>query len=115
MAKRWASSRMRWSRYSASDRRGIRTGSACAGHVDLLEPLGQRRHRDLLVEPQLLEHPHGHVELALAAVDQQQLRRVGELARSLGDRLRPLGEVGGEAAGQHLLHGREVVVAGHRA
>ena len=81
MAKRWASSRMRCSRYSASDWRGQPDRVGLARHVHLLEPLGQRRHRDLVVEAELLEHPDGHAELALAAVDQQQLRRVGELAR----------------------------------
>ena len=86
-----------------------------AGHVDLLEPLGQRRDRDLLVEAEVAHDPLGHGQLALAAVDQQQLRRVGEppgpLA-PLADRAVPLDEVGGEAAGQHLLHGGVVVVAG---
>ena len=60
----------------------MRIGSAWPGHEHLLEPLGQRGDRDLVVEPELLEHPDGHAELALAAVDQQQLRRVGELARA---------------------------------
>ena len=79
MAKRCASSRTRCSRYSASDWRGMRIGSALAGDEDLLELLGQRRHRDLVVETEVFEHAHGDAELALAAVDEQQLRRVGEL------------------------------------
>ena len=53
----------------------------------------------------------GDRQLALAAVDEQQLRRVGELAGRVGDRPAPLGQVGGEAPGEHLLHGGEVVVA----
>ena len=77
MAKRWASSRTCCSRYSASESRGIRTGSALAGQVDLLEPLGQAGDADVL-EAELLEHPDGHAELALAAVDEQQVRRVRE-------------------------------------
>ena len=45
-------------------------------------PPGSPRRR-----PELLEHPHGHAELALAAVDEEQLRRVGELAGALAHRL----------------------------
>ena len=48
-----------------------------ARHVDLLEPLGQADDADVL-EAELLEHPHRDVELALAAVDHQQVRRVRE-------------------------------------
>ena len=88
-------------------------GVGGARQVDLLEALGQRRRRDLLVEPQVLEDPHRHVELALAPVHQQQLRRVTELAGALAHRERPLVDVGGQAAREHLLHGGEVVVAGH--
>ena len=83
MAKRCASSRMRCSRYSASDWRGIRIGSASPGHVTSSNRLASDGHRDLLVEPELLEHPDGDAELALAAVDEQELGRVGELARPL--------------------------------
>ena len=60
--------------------------------------------------PELLEHAHGDVELALAAVDQQQVRRVREpLARVRA--FVALAEVVAEAAGQHLFHRREVVLA----
>ena len=60
----------------------MRTGSGSAGQVDLLEPLGQARHRDVL-EPELLEHAHRDAELALAAVDEHEVGRVREpLARS---------------------------------
>src|SRR3546814_19775394 len=71
--------------------------------VDLLELLGQRCHRDLLRQAQLLEHAGGDAELPLAAVDQEQLRRVRELAGALGDRPLALDQVGGEAAGPDLL------------
>ncbi len=81
------------------------------GPVHLLELLGQRRHGDLLVEAELLEHPDGDPELPLAAVDEQQLRRVREAATALGDRLVTVLDVGAQAPGQHLLHGGEVVVA----
>ena len=80
-----------------------------AGPVDLLEALGQARHPDVL-EPELLEHPHRDAELPLAAVDQQQVRRVREpLARARA--LVALVEVAAEAAGEHLFHRREVVLA----
>ena len=46
----------------------------------------------------------------MPAVDQQQLRRVGEPAPALLDRLVPLGQVGAQPAGEDLAHGREVVV-----
>ena len=48
-----------------------------AGHVHLLEALGQAGHRDVL-EPHLLEHAHRDAELALAAVDQHEVGRVRE-------------------------------------
>ena len=46
------------------------------------------------------EHPDGDAELALAAVDEQQLGRVGEPTLTLADRLAPLDEVG-DAMGEH--------------
>ena len=49
----------------------MRTGSAPLRPVHLLEPLGEARDRDLL-EPELLEHAHRDVELALAAVDESR-------------------------------------------
>ena len=59
----------------------MRTGSLRPGQVHLFEPLGEARHADVF-EAELLEHAHRDVELALAAVDQQQVRRVREpLAR----------------------------------
>ena len=62
-----------------------------AGHVHLLEALGQRGDRDLVVQPELAHDPLGDTELALAAVDEEQLRRVGELARPLARARRPAG------------------------
>ena len=103
-----------------------------AGQVDLLEPLGQRRHRDLVAQAELVEHLHGHTELALATVDEQELRRVGELLRPAPGRIGrrrlhdgigvdervgvdergvALGEVGRQASPEHLFHRRVVVVA----
>ena len=67
------------------------------GHVDLFEPLGQARHRDVL-EAQLLEHAHRDAELALAAVDQHEVGRVGEAlaaARAFVAILRGSGGTGG--------------------
>ena len=70
-----------------------------AGEVHLLELLGQGGHRDLLFQPQLFEDPQGHVELTLAAVDEQQLRRIGEPAPPVLDRLVPLRQVGAAGGG----------------
>ena len=47
IAKRCASSRTCCSRYSASESRGMRTGSLAAGQVHLLEPLGEARDADV--------------------------------------------------------------------
>src|SRR6516165_3139436 len=41
--------------------------------VDLLELLGQRRQLDLALEPELAQNTLGHAELALAAVDEQEV------------------------------------------
>ena len=77
-------------------------GSDAAGQEDLLEPLGEAGDRDLVGQPERLDHPLGDAELALAAVDEQQLRRVGELAPglspTLADRAVALVEVGREPA-----------------
>ncbi len=121
LAKRWASSRIRWSMNSASLPRGTLTGSPLPGHVDLLEPLGQRGDRDLLGQAELVDHPLGHGELPLAAVDEQQLRWVLEPLRPGAHALLQLvvewavalAEVRRQSAGEHLLHRRVVVVAGH--
>ena len=61
-----------------------RVGSA--GHVHLLEPLGETGDRDLVGQPERVDDPLGDAELTLAAVDEQQLRRVGELARACSPR-----------------------------
>src|SRR5687767_11248645 len=45
------------------------------GHVDLFEPFGEGGHADLL-EAQLLQHADRHAELALPAVDEQQVGRI---------------------------------------
>src|SRR4051812_818461 len=78
------------------------------GPVHLLEPLGETGDADVL-EAQLLEDADRHAELALAAVDEQEVRRVREpLARA-----RPfvaLVEVTAEPPGEHLFHRREVVL-----
>ena len=80
--------------------------------VHLLEALGEAGDADVL-EPELLEHPHRDAELALAAVDQQQVRRVREpLARVRA--LVALAEVVAEPAGEDVLHRREVVLAVER-
>ncbi len=80
------------------------------------------------VRPSRLEHPDAHVELArarrrAAAAGAGRRTAAGPGARAAGGRpavrrprRRPaalLVEQGGQAAGQHLLHGRVVVVAGH--
>ncbi len=79
-------------------------------HVHLFEPLGEAGDRDVL-EPQLLEHAHRHAQLALAAVDQHQVGRVGEALAAARAFVAVL-QVATEAAGEHLLHRREVVLRG---
>ena len=108
IAKRWASSR---TLLQEEQRLGVARDAdrvRPARQVHLLEPLRQARDRDLL-EPELLEHAHGDVELALAAVDEQQVRRVREpLAGARA--FVALAEVVAEPAGEHLLHRGEVVL-----
>ena len=55
----------------------------------------------VLVETGDIIPADGEVVVGIAAVDQQELRWVGEAA-SLARRLLPVGQVGGEPAGQHL-------------
>ena len=91
-------------------------GLAAARGVHLLEALGQRGDRDLVEEPERAHDPLGDGKLPLAAVDEQQLRRIRELPGTLTQlvqRAIALVEIGGQPAGQHLLHRRVVVVAGH--
>ena len=85
-------------------------GVGPARQVHLLELLGEGGHRDLLLQPQLLEDPQGDAELTLAAVHEQQLRGVSEATAPIFERLVPFGQVGAQAAGQDLAHGRVVVV-----
>ena len=85
-------------------------GVGLAGHEDLLEPLGQGGHGDLLLEAEIPDHPAGDGELGLAAVHEEQLGRIGEPARPLGRGPLAVGEVGGEPAGEDLGHGAHVVV-----
>ena len=59
------------------------------GHPDLLEPLGQADQRHVL-DAELVEHRLGRVDLRQAAVDDDEVGRVGELARPAGD----LGSIG---------------------
>ena len=86
LAKRWASSRIRCSRYSASVWRGMWTGSDRPGTNTSSNRLASDATGISSSRPSSRTHPLGHGQLALAAVDQQQLRRVGEapgpLARS---------------------------------
>ena len=90
----------------------MRTGSGSPGQVHLLEPLGEAGDADVL-EAELLEHAHRDVELALAAVDQQQVRRVREPLAGVRAFV-ALAQVVAEPAGEHLLHRREVVLAVER-
>ena len=88
----------------------MRTGSARPGQVDLLEPLGEARHADVL-EPELLEHAHRDAELALAAVDRAAGSAGTRTACPAARAFVALVEVAAEPAGEHLLHRREVVLA----
>ena len=87
-------------------------GLALTRHIDLFEALRERRHRDLVLETELVHDPLRHAELPLASVDEEQLRRIGEPSRTTRRGAVALGEVRGEPAGEHLFHRREVVVAG---
>ncbi len=113
MAKRCASSRTRCRRYSASEPAAQADRVGRAGPVHLLELLGQRGQLDLVLEPELAHHPLGHVQLPLAAVDEEQVGPVGEAPGppALGAARRLLQR--GQPPRQHLLHGCVVVVAGH--
>ena len=102
---------------SASLPRGISTGSDRPGTNTSSNRLASPATGISSLQPELAHDPLGHAELALAAVDDEQLRRVGELAR-LARRARSggrslLGEVGRQPAGEDLLHRRVVVVARH--
>ena len=82
------------------------------GQVHLLELLGEARDADVL-EPELFEHAHRDVELALAAVDHEQVRRVREaLARVRA--FVALAQVVAEPAREHFFHRREVVLVVER-
>ena len=59
-----------------------------AGQPDLLQPLGQPDERDV-VDAELVEDRLRRRDLRRAAVDHQQVRRVGELARPAGRRVDP--------------------------
>jgi hypothetical protein len=101
-------------------------GVLLAGKPDLLEPLGQAAHRDV-VDAELVEGALGGRDLGRPAVDHDQARRVRELARATGlgvdqhrtvlgrDRVaaRLLVEQPAETAGDHLVHGGDVVLAVH--
>ncbi len=99
-----------------------------AGHPDLLQALGEAADGDV-VDAQLVQRPLGGGDLRLAAVDDDELRRIGEplgspvvvlqlLAGFLTGFLavRPLagllllGDVALEAAADHLVHGPDVVL-----
>ena len=77
--------------------------------VDLLEALGQRRHADVF-EAEVLEHARRDPELTLAAVDEEQVRRVREPLAGARTFV-AFREVAAEPPGQRLLHRGEVVLA----
>ena len=105
IAKRWASSRSRWTRYSADDVGGRTTGVGAAGQEQLLALLGEPRQRQV-VEAQLVEDLLGRGDLALAAVDDHEVgHRPAEL---LGFALLPV-PCPPEPSPQDLLVRGEVV------
>ena len=112
IAKRCASSRTCCSRYSASESRGMRTGSARPGQVHLLEPLGEAGDADVL------EPSSSSTRTATSSwpLPPSISSRFGGYANRLpGVRaFVALAEVVAEPAGQHLLHRREVVLAVER-
>ena len=101
------------------DRRRSPGGSGSArraGDVDLLELLGERRRaRSARSRPSSSSDRIADAELALAAVEQEELGRVGEARSgvpSAGSVRLP--RRGGGGAGQDLVHRAVVVVALHR-
>ena len=114
MAKRWASSRSRWSRYSASDWRGMSTGSAWPGTYTSSNRLASDATGISSLEPEVVARTRSATpSWPLPPSTSSSCGGYGELpGRSPARRrLLPLGQVGGEPPGQHLLHGGEVVVA----
>ena len=77
IAKRWASSRIRCSRYRPAEARGQDHREVAVRQPDLLQPLGQADHVDVL-DAQLRQGAGGGVDLRLAAVDDDEVGRVGE-------------------------------------
>ena len=73
IANRCASSRSRWTRYSAGDVGGRTIGSGRSGQEQLLALLGQAGERQV-VQPELVEDLLGGAHLALAAVDDHEVR-----------------------------------------
>ena len=107
MANRCASSRRRWTRYSAGDVAGRTIGSVRSGQEQLLAFLGQAGQRQV-VQAELVEDLLGGTDLALAAVDDDEVRH-----RPATLLLAPLVAVLGQAepAAEDLLVAREVVRA----
>ena len=72
------------------------------GQPHLFQPLGQPADRDV-GDAELGQHPRRRVDLWLAAVDDDQLRRVGELAGPAGRRGRCRGRLGAGLVGRGLV------------
>ena len=83
---------------------------------DLLQALGQPAEHDLALEPELLQHRRGGVDLRQPTVDDDQRRRIREAGGLAGGGVDL--DLGGavvdqttQATGEHLRHGRDVVGA----
>ena len=106
-AKRCASSRIRCRSCRPGEWRVEHDRVGAAGHEDLLVALGERDHRHAR-QVEGLHRRERRRQLALAAVDHDEVRRRGErlVVLLVGDVAQP-----GEPARDHLRHRREVVLA----
>ena len=111
IAKRWASSRSRCTQIERLRRRGQHDGVAATGQEELLALLGDPGQRQV-VEPELVEHRARGADLALAAVDDDE---VGQAPAELLGAALVGTERAPEASPQDLLVAREVVLAGDAA
>ena len=110
MAKRCASSRSRWTKKSAGSRGEQAERLAALDEEGLaarvaVGPLGDRGERHARHAERGQDLARG-LELPLAAVDDDEVGRVGKSPRV---RRLALAQKPGEAAGQHLAHHRVVV------
>ena len=109
IAKRWASSRIRCRSCRPGECSGQDDRLGTTGNEHLLDPLRERDHRDAR-QVELLHRLQRSRELPLAAVDHDEIRRLGERLVPLPS-TRRIGREAREAARDHVGHRGEVVLA----